>query len=140
VGLKGERSIPVTEFFHPLGNALGVNEMVKEIEVSKTESSMPQRFLKFTLRKPIDFAIVSVAATVTIKNKICTDAHVVLGAVAPMPHRARAAEETMIGNPLNEKIAAKAAEAALADAKPLSMNAYKVQISRVLVKRAIMGS
>jgi xanthine dehydrogenase YagS FAD-binding subunit len=138
-GIKGERNIPVTEFFNPLGNALEEDEMVKEIEVPKAESSNVQRFLKFTLRKPIDFAIVSVAVAATVKDAICTDARIILGAVAPMPYRARAAEEAMIGNALDEKIAAIAAEAALAEAKPLSMNAYKVQISKALVKRAISG-
>jgi xanthine dehydrogenase YagS FAD-binding subunit len=138
-GIKGERSIPVTEFFHPLGNALEADEMVKEIEVPKAESTNAQRFLKFTLRKPIDFAIVSVAVAVTVKDAICTDARVILGAVAPMPYRAKAAEEAMIGNALDESVSANAAEAALADAKPLSMNAYKVQISKTIVKRAIMN-
>ena len=139
-GLKGERSIPVSEFFNPLGNALEIDEMVKEIEIHKNDFSPTQRFLKFTLRKPIDFAIVSVAAAVTIKDEICTDARVVLGAVAPMPYRAKAAEEVMVDKTLNETVAVEAAEAALADAKPLSMNAYKVEISKTLVKRAILGA
>ena len=138
-GIKGERNISVTEFFNPLSNALEADEMVKEIEVPKTESSNAQRFFKFTLRKPIDFAIVSVATAVTLKDAICTDARVILGAVAPTPYRAKAAEEAMIGNALDENVAANAAEAALADAKPLSMNAYKVQISKALVKRAIIN-
>ena len=138
-GLKGERSIPVTEFFNPLGNALEADEMVKEIEVPKTEPSIAQRFFKFTLRKPIDFAIVSVAAAVTVKDEICTNARVILGAVAPTPYRAKAAEEALMGNALNETVATNASEAALADAKPLNMNAYKVQISKALVKRAIMN-
>ena len=139
-GLKEERSIPVSDFFNPLGNALEIDEMVKEIEIPKNDLSSTQRFLKFTLRKPIDFSIVSVAAVVTVKDKICTDARIVLGAVAPMPYRAKAAEEVMIDKTLDETVAAEAAEAALAHAKPLSKNAYKIQISKALVKRAIMGS
>ena len=138
-GLKGERSIPVADFFNPLGNALEMDEMVKEIEIPKTDFYPVQQFLKFTLRKPIDFAIISVAVAVTVKDAICTDARVILGAAAPMPYRAKAAEEAMIGNTFDESVAANAAEAALADAKPLSMNAYKVQISKTIVKRAIMN-
>ena len=139
-GLKGERSIPVVDFFNPLGNALEVNEIVKEVEIPEPTLSAEQKYLKFTLRKPIDFAIVSVAAVITIKDKICTDARIILGAVAPMPYRAKAAEEAIIGQTINESIAAEAAEKAMAGAKPLSMNAYKIEISKALVKRAIMDS
>ncbi len=139
-GLKGERSIPVVDFFNPLGNALEANEMVKEIEIPEPTSSAEQKFLKFTLRKPIDFAIVSVAAVVTIKDKICTDARIILGAVAPRPYRAKAAAEAIIGQTINESVAAEAAEKALVGAKPLSMNAYKIEISKALVRRAIMAS
>ena len=46
--------------------------------------------MKFTLRKPIDFALVSVAAVITSKKGVCSDARIVLGAVAPAPLRANA--------------------------------------------------
>jgi xanthine dehydrogenase YagS FAD-binding subunit len=138
-GLKGERSIAVTDFYHPLGNALEMDEMVKEIEIPGITSLPRQRFVKFTLRKPIDFAIVSVAAVITVKDGTCTQARIILGAVAPMPFRAEAAEEAMVGRPVSERVAAEAAEAALADAKPLSMNAYKVEIAKTLIKRVVMG-
>jgi len=114
--------------------------MVREIEVPKPTSSAKQTFDKFTLRKPIDFAIVSVASVMAIKDEICNDARIVLGAVSPGPYRAKRAEETLIGQKINEEVAADAAEKALADAKPLNMNAYKVQISKTLVRRAIMDA
>jgi xanthine dehydrogenase YagS FAD-binding subunit len=98
-----------------------------------------QTFLKFSLRKPIDFAIVSVASVITVEDGVCTDARIVLGAVAPGPVRAKKAEEVMIGRPLDEAAAAEAAEGALAGAKPLSKNAYKVEIAKTLVKRAILS-
>ena len=62
-----------------------------------------------------------------------------LGAVAPTPVRAFAAEEILKGKPISEAVAAQAAEAALAEAKPLGMNAYKTEIAKALVKRAILG-
>jgi len=138
-GLKGERSIAVTDFYQSLGNALEMDEMVKEIQIPGITSLARQRFVKFTLRKPIDFALVSVAAVITVKDGTCTEARIILGAVAPMPFRAKAAEEAMVGRPLSESVAAEAAEAALAGAKPLSMNAYKVEIARTLIKRVVMG-
>ena len=140
VGLKGERKLAVADFFHPLGNALSSSEMVREIEIPARKIPARQAFLKFTLRKPVDFAIVSVAAIITLEEGICREARIVLGAVAPFPVRARAAEELLIGRPICEETALAAAEKALAGAKPLSKNAYKIQIAKALVKRAIMGS
>jgi xanthine dehydrogenase YagS FAD-binding subunit len=91
------------------------------------------------LRTPIDFPVVSVASVITIERGVCVDARVALGAVAPAPVRARAAEEVIIGQPIDEHRAAEAAEQAVAGAQPLSMNAYKVEIAKTLVKRAILS-
>jgi xanthine dehydrogenase YagS FAD-binding subunit len=137
-GPKGERSIAVKNFYHPLGNALETNEMIREIEIPKKKSATRQKYIKFTLRKPIDFAIVSVAGIIALKNKICTDASIVLGAVAPMPYRAEAAEDVITGHVITKGLASKAAEKALEDAKPLSMNGYKIEIAKTLVRRLIM--
>jgi len=63
---------------------------------------------------------------------------VVLGAVAPVPWRSKPAEDALTGKPLNEATAAAAAEAAVSEARPMSGNAYKVQIARTTVKRAIL--
>jgi xanthine dehydrogenase YagS FAD-binding subunit len=97
-----------------------------------------QTFLKFTVREPIDFAIVSVASVITREEGVCTDVRIALGAVAPGPVRAEKAEEMLKGNRIDEEIAARAAEQALAGARPLSKNAYKIEIARTLVKRAIL--
>jgi xanthine dehydrogenase YagS FAD-binding subunit len=138
-GPAGTRNIPVDEFFTPLSIALRPHEMVTEIRIPGTPAGARQRFLKFTLRKPIDFAIVSVASVITLEDGVCTGARIALGAVAPGPVRARAAEEVIRGRPIDEAVAAEAAELALAEAKPLSMNGYKVELAKALVKRAILG-
>lgn len=137
VSTRGERRVAVSDFFSPLRNALEAGEMVKEIDVPRISTPRMQNFLKFTLRKPIDFAVVSVAGAIELKEGICTDARIVIGAVAPGPFRARPAEESLIGRKLNDAVAAEAAEAALHGAKPLAKNAYKIQIAKALVKRAI---
>ncbi len=139
MGIKGERRIPVMDFFNPLGNVLAHDEMVKEIEIQKTSTALRQKFLKFTLRNPVDFAVVSVASAVAVKEDICTDARIALGAVAPGPVRAKKAEEFIKGQPINKETAAYAAEEALAGARPLSKNAYKIEIAKTLVKRALSG-
>ena len=67
-------------------------------------------------------------------------ARVVLGAVAPIPWRSKAAEAALAGKLLNEQTAVAAGEAAVAEAKPMSGNGYKVQIAKTAVKRAIMNA
>jgi xanthine dehydrogenase YagS FAD-binding subunit len=138
-GPEGERKIAVTEFYNPMGNSLKKGEMVTGVEVPSVERESRETFLKFTLRKPVDFAIVSVATVITIKGGLCTDARIALGAVAAGPVRAKKAEELLVGRPIDETSAADASEAALAGAKPLSMNAYKIEIAKTLVKRAILN-
>ena len=139
-GLEGERKIAVTDFYNPLGNSLKRGEMLTGVEMPSVEKEARQAFLKFTLRKPVDFAIVSVATVIALKSGVCTDARIVLGALAAGPVRATKAEKMLVGRLVDEKAAFDAAEAALAGAKPLSMNAYKIEIAKTLVKRAILQS
>jgi xanthine dehydrogenase YagS FAD-binding subunit len=138
-GSLGLRTLSVPEFYHPLGNRLAEDEMVREIEMPVRPSADRQIFSKFTLRKPIDFAIVSGAVVLTLAQTICTDARIVLGAVGPAPYRATAAEAMLIGQPITPELAHLASEVALAKAKPLSGNGYKIQIAKTLVQRAILG-
>jgi xanthine dehydrogenase YagS FAD-binding subunit len=65
-------------------------------------------------------------------------ARVVLGHVAPVPWPAPEAEEALKGKSVDEDVAWEAGKAALNNATPLSKNAYKVQLARVAVKRAIL--
>jgi len=139
-GPQGERKLAVMGFYHPLGNGLKRGEMVTGVEIPSVEKGSRQAFLKFTLRKPVDFAIVSVATAITVKAGLCADARITLGAVAAGPVRATRAEKILVGRPVDEKASADAAEVALAGAKPLSMNAYKIEIAKTLVKRAILQS
>ncbi|MBU5613841.1 FAD binding domain-containing protein [Geomonas azotofigens] len=137
-GPEGERRIGVAEFYTPLGNRLERGEMVVRIEIPT--SSLPhQRFAKFALRRPIDFAIVSVAVAASVTDGVCTEARIALGAVAPGPVRAGEAESFLRGKRLTPEHATRAAELALSGAKPLSRNGYKVAIAKTLVKRALLG-
>lgn len=133
----GERTIQLADFYETLGPVLEPDELVTEIRIPAPPVNAVQRFLKFRLRPSIDFAVVSVAAMLDLVEGICRDARIVLGAVAPVPYRAVAAEDVLRDNPLEEKQAAQAAQAALAEAKPMSGNAYKIEIAKTLVKRAL---
>jgi xanthine dehydrogenase YagS FAD-binding subunit len=137
-----KRSLSAEPFFKATAmnsTVLEQDELIREIRIPRPPAAARQRYEKFTLRKPIDFAVVSVASILMIGNGVCKDARIVLGAVAPAPVRAWSAEEALKGRTVDEDIAAEAAIHALAGASPLKMNGYKVEIAKALVKRAILG-
>lgn len=136
----GERIVPVTDFYQTLGHVLKPDEILTTIRVPRPPDKAAHAFLKYRLRESVDFAIVSVASVVTIEEGVCTDARIVLGAVAPTPFRAFEAEEEIMGRTLDTATAEEAADAAFIHAQPLSMNAYKVEITETLVKRALLSS
>ena len=138
-----KRTIGAEAFFKPSATCstiLEADELIKEIRIPKPPEGARQKYTKFTLRKPIDFAVVSVASVVLVKDGVCKDARIVLGAVAPRPMRAERAEEAIKGRPIDEKVAAQAAETAMEGCLPLAMNDYKRSITKALVKRAILGN
>lgn len=135
----GERIIPISDFYDTLGHTLKPDEIVTQIRVPQYPHPAVQGFLKFRLRASVDFAIVSVASVIFVADGICKDARIVLGAVAPAPYRAAAAEDAIKGKRLDAATAEAAAEATVIDAKPLSKNAYKIEITKTLVKRAILS-
>ncbi len=71
---------------------------------------------------------------------VCRSAAVVLGAAAPVPHRATAAQSTLTGRTIEEPLARSAARAALQGARPLSGNRYKLPIFEALVRRAVLAA
>ena len=85
-----------------------------------------------------DWPLAFTTVVLTMNGNNIASARVVLGAVAPVPWRSRPAEQALAGKPLNEQTALAAAEAAVTEAQPMSGNAYKVQIARTAVKRAIL--
>jgi NADPH-dependent glutamate synthase beta subunit-like oxidoreductase len=140
--LTTKRTLPAQAFFTATATCSTVlepDELIREIQIPRPPKGARQSYAKFTLRKPIDFAVVSVASVITVENGVCSDARITLGAVAPAPIRAKAAEAAIKGAIIDEDGAAKAAKLALADAVPLGMNAYKAEIARTLVKRSILG-
>jgi NADPH-dependent glutamate synthase beta subunit-like oxidoreductase len=140
--VTNKRTIAAQAFFKASAagsTVLEPEELIKEIQIPKPARGARQNYLKFTLRKPLDFAIVSAASVIWEKDGICSDARMVLGAVGPAPVRAVAAENALKGNAIDENRAAEAAGLAFANAFPLSMNAYKIQIGKTILKRAILN-
>jgi NADPH-dependent glutamate synthase beta subunit-like oxidoreductase/CO/xanthine dehydrogenase FAD-binding subunit len=138
-GPEGIRVVPIKDFFGSVGNVLEADEVVTEIQVPPPPEKAKQAFLKFRLREAIDFAIVSVASVITSSNGVCRDARIALGAVAPAPVRAVAAEQAVKSKAVDAATAEAASAAAVAGTIPLGENAYKVQITKSLVKKAILS-
>jgi thioredoxin reductase len=138
-GPGGTRTIPIEEFFSSLRNTLEADEVVTEIQVPQPPDGAKQTFIKFRLRESVDFPIVSVASVITIDGGVCQDARIALGAVAPAPIRATLVEHAIKGKAINAATAESASEAAITGAVPLAMNRYKVEITKTLVKRAILA-
>ncbi|WP_300463020.1 FAD binding domain-containing protein [Desulfobacula sp.] len=140
VGPTAEQMMPILDFFNVLGTVLKPDELVTEIRIPLPSKTAVQIFLKNRVRDAVDFAVVSVAVMVDQEEGVCRDARIILGAVAPTPYRAFAAEAAINGKSLNETHVAAAAEAAVKDAKPLSQNAYKIDITKALIHRALLSS
>jgi len=134
-----EKIIPLEEFYTPLGNILKPNELITELQVPALRHDTKQRYLKFRLRNAIDPPIIGVAAAITLEAGKVKRARIVLGGVAPTPYRSSEAEDAVTGRVITEGIAKTAAKAAVSKAIPLSMNAYKLSITKALVKRAIVS-
>jgi xanthine dehydrogenase YagS FAD-binding subunit len=140
-GSSGERQISLADFFtlptddHRVETSLQPGELILSIDLPAT--SARSTFVKAMDRKAWAFALVSVAVSVAVADGKFTDARVVLGGVAPIPWRAEAAEQALIGSTPDAATFDCAAEAALADAQPLEHNGYKVPLAKSLIRRAL---
>lgn len=119
-------------------NVLNHGEILVEVFVPAPAPGTRSTYLKFKEKDSMDWAVSAVAVRArTDAAGTITDARVVLGGVAPIPWRSREAEAALRGKRYSREVANAAAEAALRDARPLSQNAYKVPLTRVLVRRAV---
>jgi xanthine dehydrogenase YagS FAD-binding subunit len=137
-GPDGDRTVPLDEFYTTMGNVLHASEIITDIHVPLPRNDTKQRFIKFRTRKAIDFAIASVAATVSTQEGLVSQIRIVLGGIAPVPYQAIGAAEYLKGKLITESVAEAAAELAVSETKPLSMNEYKVSITKAIIKRALL--
>jgi len=113
-------------------------EIVTGVFIPAPARGTRSTYVKFKEKDSMDWAVSAVAVrALTDAAGTIQEVRVVLGGVAPKPWRSREAEAVLRGQPFNPALANRAAEAALRDAKPLSKNAYKVPLTRVLVRRAV---
>ena len=144
-GAAGKRVIPLDKFFTLPSdgdirreNVLKNDDIITEIYVPASPVAAKSTYLKFKERESLDFAIASAAVAVQMNgNKTVKEARIVLGGVAPIPWRVPAAERYLVGKTLTPEVLTEAGKIALADAKPLEKNAYKVPLTQTLVRRAL---
>ena len=145
VGSSGKRVIPLDKFFTLPSegnirreNVLKNEEIITEIFVPASPLATNSTYLKFKERESLDFALASAAVAVRMgPDQTVKEARIVLGGVAPIPWRVPNAEKFLIGKNLKPDVLAEAAKIALAEAKPLEKNAYKVPLAQTLVRRAL---
>jgi xanthine dehydrogenase YagS FAD-binding subunit len=137
--LTNKRTIEAEKFWEmkvPGSTVLAADEIVTEIQVPAPAKGAKSAFIKFAIRKSIDFPIVNCAAMISPDN-----ARICLNAVHNRPYRATTAEAIIKGKSINEALADAAGAEAVATAKVLSgeRNKWKIPIAKTMVKRAILA-
>jgi xanthine dehydrogenase YagS FAD-binding subunit len=139
-----ERAIPINDFHRLPGDAperdnnLAHGELITAIELPKSNFAKNAYYLKVRDRASYAFALVAVAAALELDGGRVRRARVVLGSVAHKPWRSLEAEGALEGKPASEETFRQAAEHALKGARPLAHNAYKVELGKRAVVRALM--
>jgi len=145
VGADGERRVPAAEFFTlptvdpARENVLKDGEILAEIVLPAPSAAARSTYHKILDREAWTHAVVSAAVVLDFNNDVVRTAHVVLGGVAPIPWRLPEVEKMLTGERLTTELAAKAAEASVAGARPLAKNGYKVPLTRNMVRRTLEG-
>jgi xanthine dehydrogenase YagS FAD-binding subunit len=143
-GPAGARTLPLEQFFAgperdvQRENVLADAEVLTAVTLPPMPLSWRGTYVKARERTAGDFPLVSAAVGYALDSGAIQHARVVLGGVAPVPWRSPQAEAVLTGQSPAPELAARAAEAALAAAQPLRHNAFKLDIARALIARAIM--
>jgi xanthine dehydrogenase YagS FAD-binding subunit len=141
---SGERTVELCDLHRLPEDRPDIETVLESGElITAVELPAPNRAERSTYRKVRDrssyaFALVSVAAALELDGGAIAGARIALGGVAPKPWRARRAEEALRGESATEATFLKAADAELADARPLADNAFKVELCRRTLS-AVLG-
>jgi xanthine dehydrogenase YagS FAD-binding subunit len=142
-GKAGERHVPITDFHLLPGetpdkeSVVAPGELVTHVTVPARRFARRSAYVKLRDRASYEFALASAAAALDLDDGIVRDVRIALGGVATKPWRATEAEDVLRGNTLDEKTLAAAANAALREATPRRDNAYKVELAKRAVIRAL---
>jgi CO/xanthine dehydrogenase FAD-binding subunit len=142
-GVAGERAIPLTAFYRLPGetpdieNELAHGDLIVSIEVPLPQPGARSHYLKVRDRASYEFALASAAVIVTIADGIIREGRIGLGGIATVPWRAVKAEAALAGAPLGAETLRTAAEAALEGAAPRRDNAFKTELAKRTLIRAM---
>lgn len=135
----GPAELPLAEFYLPVGEtperetALPPGALITGVTLPAAPVAARSRYRKVRERASYAFANGSIAAALAVEDGVVRDVRLAFGAVASRPWRARIAERALIGGPATAEAFTAAADAELAEARPLAHNAYKVPLIRNLV-------
>lgn len=144
VGPAGERTIPAVDFFvlpsedaeHE--NVLDDDEVLASVELPEPPDGVRSTYHKVMDRDTWTHAMAAACVGLRMEGDVCRAARIVLGGVAPVPWRVEAAEQMLVDQRVTPELAARVGEAAVAGARPLSKNAYKVPLTRGVVERTVL--
>jgi xanthine dehydrogenase YagS FAD-binding subunit len=144
VGPVGERVVPAADFFTlpkddaARENVLKDDEVLAAIVLPAARTGARSSYHKVLDREAWTHAVVSAAVVLDMDKDVCRSARIVLGGVAPIPWRLPEVEKVLAGQRVTPELAAKAGETAVAGARPLAKNGYKVPLTRAMVVRTIL--
>ncbi len=142
-GARGTRRVPITDFYVAYGDdparesVLQHGELITAVELPNQPFFARSHYLKVRDRASFEFALVSVAAALEVRDGKITAARLALGGVATKPWRAAEAEKGLIGARPEEGAYQAAAKAALQGAKPQKYNAFKIELAQRAIVRAL---
>ena len=143
-GPLGRREIPIDDLFRlpsrqlEREHALEPADILEEIVLPEPAKRERSGFLKARERALFDFSLASASCWMRLDGLRCLQVRLTLGSVAPIPWRARQAEEFLTGRMIDAAAAGEAARLALQGAEPLEHNAWKVPLTRNLVRNVVL--
>jgi xanthine dehydrogenase YagS FAD-binding subunit len=142
-GVKGQRSIPIADFYLLPGNTphretvLEPGDLITHVTLPPPVAGAKSLYLKLRDRASYEFALASAAVIIGLKGEKIAHARVALGGVGTKPWRSPEAEAALIDQPAKESTFKKAADAALRDAKPQSENGFKIELAKRCLVHAL---
>lgn len=141
-GQDGDREMKAGEFFKGVKKtALEPGDIVTAIVFPPLKKNQKAAYIKHSVRKAMDLAIVGVAVVITVEDGICTDARIAVGAVAATPIRTPKSETFLIGKKLTDEVIEEAAQLTMESCSPISdiraSKEYRSAMVKVFTKRAI---
>lgn len=142
-GMKGERAVPLTDFYLVPGttpnreNVLQSGDLITHVTLPALASGTRSYYLKRRDRASYEFALAAAAVVAQMQGRKVQRIRIALGGVGTRPWRSKEAEQALEGREASESNFRTAAEAALQGAKPLHDNAFKVELAKRTLTRAL---